>query len=292
MKWHSIHLSIPLYLSLIACYEEAIPEKDPGHIKFQECLVETGTSSFDIVTWNLQEFPKWGDQTIEHTANMIKLLNADLIALQEISDTMNFNALLSRLQDWDGYLHESYGLSMAVLYKITEVNLIGTPQALFQTNNYAFPRSPLLISAIHQNGLAIFLINVHLKCCDGLENERRRREAGRLIKEYIDDKLANEKVMILGDFNDEISLRDSAENVFYSLIADSINYAFADMDIALNQPGKWSYPTWPSHIDHILITDELFSSEIYTATIPFDRCDEDYLTIVSDHRPLMIRLTP
>ena len=30
------------------------------------------------------------------------------------------------------------------------------------------------------------------------------------------------------------------------------------MNIALGPSSNWSYPTWPSHLDHILISDEVF----------------------------------
>lgn len=29
--------------------------------------------------------------------------------------------------------------------------------------------------------------------------------------------------------------------------------SFADMGIAMGSPSDWSYPTWPSHLDHLLL---------------------------------------
>ena len=33
---------------------------------------------------------------------------------------------------------------------------------------------------------------------------------------------------------------------------------FVDLEIAYGSSTNWSYPTWPSHLDHICITNELF----------------------------------
>ena len=43
-------------------------------------------------------------------------------------------------------------------------------------------------------------------------------------------------------------------------INDSSAYYFADSDIASGPSSNWSFPNWPSHLDHILITNELFQA--------------------------------
>jgi len=105
----------------------------------------------------------------------------------------------------------------------------------------------------------------------------------------MDDKLSKEKVIVLGDFNDEIIPSDGTPPVFSNFISDSLNYAFTDMEIATGHPLYWSYPAWPSHIDHILITNELFDAHLSTQTLTYDLCEPSYLTKISDHRPLIIR---
>ena len=40
---------------------------------------------------------------------------------------------------------------------------------------------------------------------------------------------------------------------------ESDDYLFTDMEIASGSPLYWSFPGWPSHLDHILITNELLS---------------------------------
>ena len=62
------------------------------------------------------------------------------------------------------------------------------------------------------------------------------------------------------------------------------------MAIAEDESLGWSYPSWPSHIDHILITNELFGNHIETTTLKFTECNNSYSFAVSDHRPVMVRL--
>jgi predicted extracellular nuclease len=152
-------------------------------------------------------------------------------------------------------------------------------------------------------GENIFIINNHFKCCgDGIMNlddlgdeETRRYTASNLLKEYIDINLPNENVIVLGDLND--ILTDTLENnVFQMIINDSENYLFSDMEIAESSSANWSYPTWPSHLDHILITNELFdeldNSDIQTIKIDeyIDGGWNEYDQNISDHRPVAIKL--
>jgi hypothetical protein len=80
-------------------------------------------------------------------------------------------------------------------------------------------------------------------------------------------------------------------------IEDAGNYLFADYEIATGTSANWSFPNWPSHLDHVLITNELFSefeneeSEVKTIKI------DDYLSgwseydqNISDHRPVALKL--
>ena len=106
----------------------------------------------------------------------------------------------------------------------------------------------------------------HLKCCgDGVLNtndpndeEMRRLTAVTFLKQYIDSLFTNERVIVVGDLND-ILTDDIDDNIFQTIIDDTANYMFADFPIALGNSIDFSYPSWPSHLDHILITNELFS---------------------------------
>ena len=114
---------------------------------------------------------------------------------------------------------------------------------------------------------------------------------------YIDTNFDNKNVILLGDFNDELTDPDSS-NVFRPFIENSDKYKFVDMNIARGSSTNWSYPTWPSHLDHILITNKLFDEFENTGSIVQTIHVEDYFEgrwseyekYISDHRPVGLRL--
>ena len=215
-----------------------------------------------------------------------------MIAVQEITNVVDFEALIELLPGWVGFMKQFNGgnTSLGYLYKETKVTLLGTPMFLYEAQsgeyNEAFTayRRPYHAKFKHINGLEIDFINVHLKCCDGSEN--RRRKASVLLKEYIDLNLSSDEVVLLGDFNDEIV--DENDNVFQNFIDDNENYLFSTMAIAEGDDDFWSFPNWPSQIDQILISDELFDNETHTNVLELDFCNNDFLNIISDHRPVLI----
>ena len=142
-----------------------------------------------------------------------------------------------------------------------------------------------------------YIINNHLKCCGGNENEERRRQASILLEVYIEENLYDKNVILLGDLNDDIAESED-DNVFWNFIEDPFLYYFADMNIALGPSSNWSYPTWPSHLDHILVTNELFNylnnenSSIVTLKLDnYLSGWSEYENFISDHRPVMISLS-
>ena len=104
-------------------------------------------------------------------------------------------------------------------------------------------------------------------------------------------------MVLLGDLND--ILTDVPEdNVFQNFLDDSSNYQFVDFEIATGPSSNFSYPSWPSHIDHILITKELFLPFMADGggveTIKIDEFlaggFTEYDQNVSDHRPVGMRV--
>ena len=246
--------------------------------------------TLDIVSWNIQNFPK-NELTIEFLSPIIDSLNIDIIALQEIESTNEFNSLISELgNEWSGYRadNSSYG-ELSYLINNTDITILSAPYKILNNQSYYFAyREPYVLEFIYNNEEYI-LINVHYKCCDGYED--RRLQASVLLKDYIDTNLFDSRVIILGDFNDNL-IDDN--NVFTPFLNDSQNFYFTDYVIAEGTSYYWSYPTYPSHIDHILITDELFNYNYTSEVLLIDQWNfggfNSYLTFISDHRPIAIKL--
>ena len=80
-------------------------------------------------------------------------------------------------------------------------------------------------------------------------------------------------------------------------LIDKENYLITDYDIINTDPSNWSYPNWPSHLDHVIINKNLFDNYklagSYSKTLRLDQCFgsfSDYDEIISDHLPVGIRL--
>ena len=262
-------------------------------------------TTFEVMTWNIEWFPKNGQVTIDYVIDIIEALDVDLIAIQEVDDVAEFEQMMENLISYDGYLESAWFAGLAYIYKpaIIQINDI---YEIYTTSPYwsPFPRSPMVMDLNYENE-RIIVINNHFKCCgDGIldltnpdDEETRRYYASNLLKEYIELHFPNENVIVLGDLNDVLS--DTPQNnVFQPILDDVENYLFTDFEIAMGDNSEWSYPTWPSHLDHILITNELFDDfENDSSIISTIKIDEyltggwwEYEENISDHRPVALKL--
>ncbi len=244
-------------------------------------------SNLDIITWNIERFPKQGEITVEHLLEIIDSMDVDIIAMQEIwgsGASNSFDNLKNKLDGWDGYRKSS---GLAYLYKIEIVI-----NDIYEINDLnEIIRTPYLLS-INWNGQDINIINNHFKAFGGSDNEQQRKTASEKIENYINNYWGDENIIVLGDLNDD--LNDDGVNVFQGFINDSTNYKFVDMEIAYGSYTNFSKPDYPSHLDHILITNELFDefknpgSKVETIHIEdyFDGGWNEYDNFVSDHLPV------
>ena len=263
-------------------------------------------SSNFCYNFNKKKFPKNNETTINYVINTIGALDVDLLAIQEVSDINSFNQMIEILNSYDGFLESLWFAGLAYIYKpdLIQINSIYEIYTSSEYWNY-FPRSPMVMDFNYFDE-RIIVINNHFKCCgDGLldfenntDEETRRYNANYLLKEYIDTNLPDENVILLGDLNDDL-LDISENNVFQMILDDPDNYSFADIEIALGNDSDWSFPSWPSHLDHILITNELFddfedvNSDIQTIKIDDFLPDgwSEYEENISDHRPVALKIS-
>jgi endonuclease/exonuclease/phosphatase family metal-dependent hydrolase len=262
-------------------------------------------STLEIVTWNIEWFPKNGASTADSVQKIIQALDADIIALQEISDTAAFRQMVDNLPDFEFLVTGGFTGGLAYVYKSSTISV----QSIYKifdtsTDRNFFPRPPAVLTFTF-DGKPFVAINNHFKCCGNgfldmgntSDEEFRRLGANDQLKQYIGYNFANDNVILLGDLND-ILTDAPPHNVFQFFLNDSTNYRFVDLAIAHGPISHWSYPSWPSHLDHILITNELFDdlanpgSEVKTIRV------DDYLNggfssydaFVSDHRPVALKL--
>ena len=260
-------------------------------------------TTFDIISWNIEWFPK-NNNTASKVQEILTRLEADVYALQEIEDTTLLKQVVSNIPGYECHFKSSYYGGLAYVYNTNTIQ-INSKYEIFTSQPYwnALPRSPQILDCNFM-GNNYIIINNHFKCCgDGILNtnnnndeENRRLQAVTYLKQYIDNTLLGKRVILLGDLNDEI-IDNTANNVFQDFINDNTNYLFTDMLIAQGNSTDWSYPTWPSHLDHILITNELFADfQNFNSLVSVIRIDDymgawsNYENNISDHRPIGLKL--
>ena len=287
-------------LALVSCGKNTVlnpDDNDPTAISF-------GTlNTLDIVTWNLKTFPEGTD--LASLKQMISALNAEVIAFQEIMDYNAFMDLAAEIPYYSACVYsatDSYRL--AYMYDTRSVT-VNNQYSILENDSNPFPRPPYILDITWNNNNYI-LINNHFKAYgdnyidenDSWDEEMRRRLACQKLENYISTTLPNKKVIVLGDLNDQIAEPDDY-NVFLSFLHKPEEYYFADMPIALSPTySTVSYPISLSHIDHILITNELFSdfenAGSYCRTILAENWMlswNTYSSTISDHRPVGIRIS-
>ena len=288
-----------LYFTFL--FSEELPKIKYDKLSFGE------ENTLEVMTWNIQNFPKH-EKTIEYVANVINAIDADIIGLQEIESDSAFVVLLKNLQTqnpidkWNGFRANTneWEMNLAYLFKSSMIKVDSIYQIYPDDEKYhqPFPRKPLLLefSCFDQK---FFIINNHLKAMPGEKNIVRRRAACRLLDKYIDEFLPQENVILLGDLNDQLTDTEE-ENAFTIFLEDKQNYYFADWFIAADSTANWSYPYWKyrSHLDHILISNELFDefekegSDIRTITIDkfMEGGNDARYKYITDHRPVVLKL--
>lgn len=262
-------------------------------------------STFEIITWNIEWFPKNGTITIDSVSKIIESLDADLYALQEIGDTTVCRQMIDGLSEYGLYVDDGWFGGLAYVYKTDNI-VDPLFYKIYDTPTFwnALPRSPLVIEFVFMDESYV-VINNHFKCCgDGVLNisnssdeETRRYEANDLIKDYIDINFPFSNVIFTGDLNDNL-VDDPANNVFQMFLDKPESYVFTDLGIAGGAISNWSYPAWPSHLDHIMVTDELFdelaneNSEVRTIRVDdfMSGGFSEYDLNISDHRPVGLKL--
>ncbi len=288
-----------LFLVTVGCNKRITnpPDTPPADSSRIQVPVIGTDSNLEYVSWNMENFPKLNDQTIEAAKEIMLDLNADLYAVEEIADTTGFRKLVDGLKDYNcTYSTDTYGSSYqktGVIYRKGMIT-ISDKKMLFENDYSAFPRPPmqLYITATHNGKSFTFtLIVLHLKAMSGQENEARRRAACEKLKNYLDEQLQtnpDKQFIVSGDWND-ILTDPASDNVFQVFLNDSLNYHFLTRNIAQNPNANATYiGSFRSVIDHILVTSAVLPEYQPNSTevLKLDEFFNGYENEVSDHRPV------
>ena len=250
-------------------------------------------NELEVMTWNLKQFPI-SQSTINNVEEIISDMLPDVINFQEVWDLEQKMILTEMLPEYEFVLLPGdedgwYGLDIA--FRKDCLNLINY-STLFESYGYEFawryPLSANLVWSCGDSFIDFEMINVHFKCCD--DGFERRLASSQILSSYIDNQTsAGINIIAAGDYNDSLDDID-LDNSLLPLIQND-NIQFIDFEIAEGPVSNWSYPTYPSHIDHILVNDNLYDQVLYYESLTV--IIEDYVGFnfyqnnISDHRPVL-----
>lgn len=131
-------------------------------------------------------------------------------------------------------------------------------------------------------------------------SQDRRESASILLKAYLDaPTFAESHVVVLGDFNDELtsSISPGQNSPYANFVDDTDRYIFLTLPLEQNTIGTYCFNDplcqTDSTIDHILITRSLFGYFEPESTARLESvlsAFPDYVFSTSDHMPVYARL--
>ncbi|MFP2903838.1 putative Ig domain-containing protein [Pyxidicoccus sp. 3LFB2] len=287
--------------------------------------VRGASASLTVGHWNLEWFgaPNQGppnsssdggttdDLQIAHARDILGDAGVNVWGLVEMVDSQDFATLKAQLPGYSGFLANDAAFvpggdywyspgeqKPGILYDSTltfrGAQLILTAQAADFGG-----RPPLRVDftqRIQGTEVSLAVIVVHMKAFEDEVAYGQRQRSGAALKHYLDTGMASERVLVIGDWNDDVDRSisrgdDGTYRVspFESFVLDSSQYTFITRPLSL--AGERTTVVYREAIDHTLATNEM-AAEYLSGTVRVLRPDSwipDYGNIVSDHYPVVSR---
>ena len=294
------------------------------------------SETLDVATWNMEFFGStlsgYGPSDIqlqkENALRVIDSLNADIIAVQEVSDVDFLATALSEhtTADYGVICSDIYSYSfepddgtfpkqqICFIYNKNTVTIVDA-KVLFEdfytaartgvTNDMSdYPtgsaqsfwssgRLPYMITAeVNIQGAVetIKLVNVHAKSGATAEDVARKTYDFRVLKDSLDTYYSNDKLILLGDYNDDVDISiGGGTTPLQPFVTDISNYDIVSS--SFSEDGQNSTVGFQDVIDHTTITNELFEPYIEDSEFLLDPRDfiVNYGNTTSDHFPSITR---
>jgi endonuclease/exonuclease/phosphatase family metal-dependent hydrolase len=281
---------------------------------------DAGTPSpLTIGNWNLEWFgdlengPTDESRQLENVRQVLaREPGVDLWAFQEIVSEEHFRHLVESVPGSAGFAASDPSvvggpasfsadeLKVALMYRTDTVQVVDRRVILdSEEDQWAFVwRPPLRVDLRVGPGETkheLIVIVVHLKALATAADWERRKTASGLLKGYLDRELPLQRVVVLGDFNDDVdqsivydtSTRTYLDTPFRALVDATDDYRFVTE--YLSSRGENSIVSYSQMIDHQLITRELEAWYVpfSVRVLKPDEWQLLYTTQTSDHRPVL-----
>jgi len=279
---------------------------------------QSTSDTLDVINWNLEFF---GDNSSELPEEMIKVktimqaLDADVYALTEVVNTDSLNSLVQSLNGYN-YVVSPFGSfagtpsssqyesaqKLAFVYRTSMVRNV-SGRALLKSstaayNYWASGRFPYLVSAEvlgRDNQWQQFqFVIIHAKANSDYSSCFRRYSGALEMKDTLDTYFANDRIIILGDFNDDLDISICAsftESNYAEFVKDSVDAnSYASLTLPLSVAGVSSIAGYSSFLDHVIVSNEVRPYYVAgSAEMLKDKVNSlvsSYSSYVSDHFPV------
>ncbi|MCF4102703.1 DUF5689 domain-containing protein [Gillisia sp. M10.2A] len=294
-------------------------------------------ATFDVVAWNIEWFGDESNSPAAGNANSDEIqkekvkeilleLDADVIAVEEISDEVLFAQMVGEMEGYNFVLSDatSYpdspgGQKLGFVYKTETVSVTST-RAMFKSVHpfyegdgslltdypespdrfFASGRLPFMMEAqvtINGESQAVNFVALHARANGSTDSQSRydmRKYDVEVLKDSLDTYYSNKNLIILGDYNDDVD-ETVADNVnttistFQKYVDDTENYDI--LTSILSEQGYRSYVLRENMIDHITVSNELSPNFISgTARVHYEFYSTEYIRTASDHFPVSVRM--
>jgi len=280
---------------------------------------DAGTApSFSMANWNVEWFgdtangPTNEVTQLDNVRTVISVAELDFWGLQEVVDTTAFNTLKQRLPGYDGFLANDSRVSsgasyysateqkVGILYR-TDVVTVKGAQLILTSSAYDFgSRPPLRVDLrLTRDGLSMDVVAIvlHMKALTDAASYERRANAALVLKSYLDTQLPNERVIVLGDWNDDVDVSIAWDSTtsgyrptpYQHFLDDAADYTFVTRPLSLtNQRSTVSHT---QVIDHQLYSNELAANHVSGSAEVLRPAITQYGSTTSDHYPVLSRFS-
>ncbi|MCS6807478.1 MAG: DUF5689 domain-containing protein [Bacteroidota bacterium] len=269
--------------------------------------------TFDVTTWNLRWFGRPFDNdgitrlgpadSLLQFRNVLRVLDsidADLYALQEISNTPLFLRILDSLPRYGALIAgfnpprpEFVPQRTAYLFKRSIIDTIRSAMVLTSTQ-FASGRFPLHLefdATVQGARRRIHAFNIHAKAGSTQRDYDLRTTDAQNLYDFLTTNYPTQNILLMGDFNDSpvASIVQGLPTPYLPFVRDTARYRFVTASLA--RQGLSSFASG-GMIDHIVVSDELAPAVLAggeRVEAPFAYIT-NFTTTTTDHFPVTARL--
>jgi hypothetical protein len=283
----------------------------------------TKTETFDIVTYNLEffgtdvkdtggtEFGPTNDALqIDNVATVMNTLNADVYAVQEVSDDAALDMLIQKIsingKTFDKVISPVWSRSfqapdpnfppqkLVVLYN-TQTTAVKKSRVMFKklydevrAGTKTLPNYPSTSESFYSSGRLpqmveietningvkkdLTIINLHARANSGSDIARynMRKYDVELLKDSLDVNYPDANLIILGDYNDDVDESVIAGNPSSYQKMVEDTARYNPLTLEISKAGAFSYLSSGGFLDHIIISNELTTDYVANSTTVYD----------------------